>query len=304
MHTFEEVAVGLRFPEGPVAFPDGSVVVAEVAGGTLTRIDSRGVASIVATPGGSPGGCALGPDGALYVCNGGGTKWRERNGIIEPWGQGDDYQGGRIERVDLATGEVRILYRECNGHRLSSPNDLVFDAHGGFYFSDLGKMRARDRDRGGVYYAHTDGTRIQEVVYPLETPNGVGLSPDGRQLYVAETITGRLWAFDVLAPGVIQQREDRWAKGRLVFGLAGLQCLDSLAVQADGSICVATLVNGGITRVAADGSRLEHIPTPDPYTTNLCFGGTDLRTAYITLSSTGRLLAMPWDAPGLRLNYG
>ena len=62
MHTFEEVAVGLRFPEGPVALPDGSVLVAEVARGTVTRIDPRGVASVLATPGGSPGGCALGPD--------------------------------------------------------------------------------------------------------------------------------------------------------------------------------------------------------------------------------------------------
>ena len=302
MPVFDEVASGLRFPEGPVALADGAIIVAEVARGTVTRIDARGEVRVVATPGRGPGGCALGPQGALYVCNGGGTKWREQQGIIEPWGQGSEYAGGSIERVDLATGAVELLYRECDGHRLSSPNDLVFDAHGGFYFSDLGKMRARDRDRGGIYYAKADGSSIREVVFPLETPNGIGLSPDGAELYVAETVTGRLWAFEVLAPGVVHQREDRWAKGRLVVGLPGLQFFDSLAVQADGAICVATLVNGGITRVRPDGSHIEHFAFPDPYTTNLCFGGADLRTAFVTLSSTGRLVACRWDAPGLRLN--
>ena len=129
------------------------------------------------------------------------------------------------------------------------------------------------------------------------------MSPDGRRLYATEKITGRLWAFDVLEPGVVHQRVDRWAKGDLVFGLPGLQCPESLAVLGDGAVCVATLVNGGITRVNADGSQLAHFPFPDRYTTNLCFGGTDRQTAFITLSSTGRLLACRWDAPGLQLNY-
>ena len=301
--VFSEVASGLRFPEGPVAFADSSVVVAEVARGTLTRCVADRAREVVAATGGGPGGCAVGPDGALYICNGGGTAWRECDGTIEPWGQGADYAGGRIERVDLATGGVRVLYTHCDGHRLSSPNDLVFDAHGGFYFSDLGKMRPRDRDRGGVYYATADGLNIRQVIFPLETPNGVGLSPEGGRLYVAETITGRLWAFDVIEPGVVRQREDRWAKGTLVLGLPGLQFFDSLAVQADGAICVATLVHGGITRVRPDGSQVEHFAFPDQYTTNICFGGADMKTAFVTLSSTGRLVACEWDAPGLTLNY-
>ena len=228
---------------------------------------------------------------------------RDNGRTIEPWGQSDDYAGGRIERIDVDTGAVQVLYTHCDGRRLSSPNDIVFDAHGGFYFTDLGKMRARDRDRGGVYYARADGSAIHEAIFPLETPNGIGLSPDGSELYVAETVTGRLWAFEVTRPGIVHQREDRWAKGRLVVGLAGLQCFDSLAVQADGAICVATLVNGGITRVRPDGSGLEHFAFPDPYTTNICFGGADMRTAFVSLSSTGRIVACEWDSPGLVLNH-
>ena len=88
-------------------------------------------------------------------------------------------------------------------HTLKGPNDIVFDRNGGFYFTDLGKTRHRDRDQGGVYYAKADGSRIVEVAHPILTPNGIGLSPDERTLYVAETEGGRLWAFDIAAPGVI-----------------------------------------------------------------------------------------------------
>lgn len=302
MHAFEEVVAGLRFPEGPVALADGSVVLSEVAAGRVSRIVDGAVVRSYPFQG-TPAGCALGPDGALYLCNSGGSTFREHNGGLEPSGTTPDYAGGRIERLDLDTGEVRVLYRECDGHRLSSPNDLVFDAHGGFYFTDLGKTRARDRDRGGIHYAKADGSAIRTAAYPMETPNGIGLSPDGRRVYVAETIPGRLWSFEVIKPGVLRTREDRFARGDLVAGLPGLQCFDSLAIQADGAICIATLVNGGITRISPDGSQVEHFPLPDPFTSNLCFGGPNLQTAFITLSSSGRLVTCRWDAPGLKLHY-
>jgi gluconolactonase len=89
----------------------------------------------------------------------------------------------------------------------------------------------------------------------------------------------------------------------LLAGLPGLQLFDSLAVDGAGNVCVATLVNGGITVISPNGLSIEHIPRPDPLTTNICFGGADLRTAYITLSGTGRLVAMEWPRPKLRLNY-
>ncbi|MAI51480.1 MAG: hypothetical protein CML80_01050 [Rhodobiaceae bacterium] len=77
----------------------------------------------------------------------------------------------------------------------------------------------------------------------------------------------------------------------------------SLAVKADGTVAVATIANGGISRISPKDGSIAHVPTDDGVTTNICFGGEDLRTAYITLSSTGRLLKTPWDAPGLPLNF-
>ncbi|MDA7755095.1 SMP-30/gluconolactonase/LRE family protein, partial [Pseudomonadales bacterium] len=205
--------------------------------------------------------------------------------------------GGRIERVDLSSGEVSVLYTECNGNPLRGPNDIVFDRQGGFWFTDHGKNRPRDKDRTGVYYATIDGQHIREVIFPMEAPNGIGLSPAEDQLYVAETPTGRLWSFDISAPGVIDGAR------RMLAQIPDYHMFDSLAVDAEGNICVATLITGGITVHSPDGERAQLIEMPDILTTNICFGGEDLKTAYITLSSTGSLVSIPWHCAGLPLNF-
>lgn len=302
--TLNELASGLRFPEGPVAMADGSVLLVEIARGTLTRVGRDGAVSVVAQLGAGPNGAAIGPDGACYVCNNGGFRWVDDDTGLRPVMQADDYSGGRIERVDLATGAFTTLYTSSDQAPLRGPNDLVFDSHGGFYFTDLGKGRPRDLDRGGVCYARADGGGIREVCFPMLTPNGVGLSPDGATLYVAETEPARLWAFDLEGPGQVRRQPFPSPHGgRLVAGSANFQRFDSLAVDAAGNICVATLVHGGITVVSPDGGSVRHVPMPERWVTNISFGGADMRTAFITLSSTGRLVSCRWDTPGLRLAF-
>ena len=303
MAEITEITTGLGFPEGPIAMPDGSVIVVEIREGRLTRVLPDGSKKLVADTGGGPNGAAIGPDGACYVCNNGGFEWHEAGGLVLPGNQPADYSGGRIERVDLESGDVKVLYSECDGHPLKGPNDLVFDEQGGFWFTDHGKNRERDRDRGGLYYALPDGSKIVEAVYPLDSPNGVGLSPDGKRVYAAETHTGRVFSWDLSGPGEIDPYLASPNQGRLLAGLPGLQLLDSLAVDAEGHVCVATIVNGGVTRISPDGETIEHFPMPDPLTTNVCFGGDDLRTAYVTLSATGRLVSTTWPVPGLPLAF-
>jgi gluconolactonase len=300
-----EITTGLRFPEGPVWMPDGSIVLVEIQAGAVTRVAPDGTKTRIATPGGGPNGGAIGPDGKLYVCNNGGFEWHEVGGLTLPGDQPADYSGGRIERIDLATGAVEVLYRDCKGNPLRGPNDLVFDFEGGgFWFTDHGKNRARERDRGGLYWARADGSEIREVVYPLDAPNGVGLSPDGRRVYVAETWTGRVWWWQIAEPGSVVPALGLGASGgTLLAGLPGFQLFDSLAVDADGHVCVATLANGGITAISPDGARIEHFALPDPLTTNVCFGGPGLRTAFATLSGTGKLVAFEWPRAGLPLAF-
>ena len=289
---------GLAFPEGPVALSDGAVLVVEIQRGTLTRVAEDGTQSIVAELGGGPNGAALGPDGHCYICNNGGFEWHKgRDGRVFPGEQPANYTGGRIERVDLKTGAVETLYEACNGERLKGPNDLVFDQTGGFWFTDHGKTSPRTRDRTGVFYAAADGSRIEEVIFPMEAPNGIGLSPDEKTLYVAETPTGRVWAFDIKAPGELG------GSRRMLAQLPDYHMFDSLAVDSAGNVCVATLITGGITVHSADGATARLIDMPDILTTNICFGGDNLQTAYITLSATGKLVSMPWHCPGLPLNF-
>jgi gluconolactonase len=300
-----QITSGLRFPEGPVAMPDGSVVLVEIERRTLSRVTADGKIHVVATLGGGPNGAAMGPGGKIYVTNNGGFEWIERPGRLFPAVQAKDYTGGRIQVVDPETGKFDTLYDACDGRKLRGPNDLVFDRDGGFWFTDLGKTRERDSDRGAVYYARADGSSIVEAIFPLERPNGIGLSPDERTLYVVETPTARCWAFKLSGPGQIESANGpyRGEKGRVVVGLGGYQMFDSLAVDSEGHIAVATLVTGAVSDIWPDGSRVDQYTLPDMMVTNVCFGGPGLRTAFATLSMGGTLVSFEWPRPGLPLNY-
>jgi len=283
--------------------PDGTVLVAEMKHGRVTRVHPDGTCDVVAEPGGSPNGLAIGPDGALYICNSGGWDYFEVGTLTIPQTElPTHHSGGRIERVDLSTGEVKVLYTECDGHPLVGPNDLVFDAAGGMWFTDHGRRAGRIQHVGAIYYAQPDGSSIREVIFPSESPNGIGLSPDGTRLYAAETHTGRLYAWNVTGPGEVE-RTAVGAAATLVCGLAGMQLFDSLGVDGDGNVVVATLVTGALTVVSPAGEVLDQVVLGDPMVTNVCFGGDDLRTAFATLSGTGRLVSFGWPRPGLRLSY-
>ncbi len=297
-----EIASGLQFPEGPIAMADGSVILVEIKRGTLSRVAVDGAVDVVADCGGGPNGAAIGPDGKAWICNNGGFEWHERNGLTLPGDQPEDYTGGSIQRVDLETGEVDTVYESVDGHRLCGPNDLVFDEQGGFWFTDHGKNRSRDRDRGGLYYALADGSEVREVVHPLLAPNGVGLSPSGDRLYVAETYEGRLYEWHLSGPGEIENYFGKEHRGTVLADPEGGPLFDSLAVDGGGNICVATIRNGGITVVSPAGKH-HHVAFDDPLTTNICFGGVDRSTAFVTLSATGRLVAADWPMPGLELAF-
>ena len=299
------IATGLQFPEGPIAMPDGSVVLVEIAAARLTRVATDGTTVTIAELGGGPNGAAIGPDGRCYVCNNGGMNFVRRDGLTIPAPAGDDAAMGWIEAVDLASGKSEVLYRECHGRPLIGPNDLVFDAAGGMWFTDHGKSRKGSRDLGGLYYARADGSEIHRVVGHLDGANGVGLAPDGSEVYVAETSTGRLWGFEVTAPGEIRVSDKSpapWLKGRLVGNPGGLHLFDSLAMDAAGNAAVGSIPNG-IVSISPAGVVVDEFVMPDPFPTNICFGGADLRTAYITLSGVGKLVAMEWPRAGLPLHF-
>ena len=300
------IATDLEFPEGPVAMPDGSVLLVEIRGQRLTRVFPDGRKEVVAKIPGGPNGAAVGPDGKCYICNNGGFSWISTRNMLMPGPPAaHEYIGGSIQRVDLQSGKVETVVDRCGDHPLKGPNDLVFDRHGGLWFSDLGKRRARDMDVGAFYYIKPGMKEIVEGVFGLLPANGIGLSPDESTVYIAETPTARLWAFDLSEPGTGRPREViyRGERGKPIAGLGGYQMFDSLAVEASGNVCVATLISGCISVIAPDGTLVEQVPTGDRVTTNIAFGGPELKTAFITLSGKGQLVAMDWPRRGLALNF-
>jgi gluconolactonase len=324
--SFEIVASGLEYPESPVACADGSVLLVEVKGGCLTRVQPDGTRVRVATTGGSPNGAAFGPGGKVYVCNSGGFVWIPVGSLWITGPQPPDYTSGSIQRVDAATGAVETLYtsfatsdpvtRQPVTLPLKGPDDLVFDAGGGFWFTDWGKSRPRDRDVTGVYYVAPDGSPVREVIYPLNAPNGIALSPDGSRVYVAETYTRRVLYWNLSGPGQLAPNPGTLDGSYLLTAaMPGQGILDSMKVDAGGNVWVATMlpsgadprVNGGLTIVSPQGEVLQFLEiavgSPTPLPSNLCFGGEDRRTVYVTCGGSGLLVKMRASVPGLELNF-
>ena len=303
MIEVETVTDGLLFPEGPIAMADGSVILVEMARQTLTRVRPDGVRETVAELGGGPNGAAMGPDGAIYVANNGGALtfpegWQE----VGRAGQPESYETGYIQRVDLATGAVTKLYDHCDGKPLNAPNDITFDREGGIYFTCFGFTDGENRRLGGVYYARPDGSHIDRLRGDEISPNGIALSPDEKTLYWVDSMLQRIWALDIEAPGVVAPQTGH-DSGRVVINLPGWQWPDGIAIEADGRISAATLFDHGIKTIDPATGAYEHVPIPDPITTNLCFGGPDMQTVWITGSSSGKLFKCRWPRPGLKLNF-
>jgi gluconolactonase len=321
---FEVIATGLEYPEGPISCQDGSVLLVEVKGGRLTRVLPDGSKVTVAATGGSPNGAALGPDGKVYLCNSGGFVWIPVGPLWITGPEPPDYEGGSIQRVDLATGAVLTLHTqfEPQGEAgsllpLKGPDDLVFDAQGGLWFSDWGKTRARDRDVTGVYYVPPDGSRVKEAIYPLNAPNGIALSPDGKRLYVAETYKRRVLYWTLSSAGQVAPNPASLdGSFLLTAAIPGQGILDSMKVDAEGNVWVATLLpkgadpnaNGGLTIISPEGEVLQfleiEVGSPTPLPSNLCFGGPDRRTVYVTCGGSGTLVKARVSVPGLALNFG
>lgn len=298
LRDVEVIAEGLAFPEGPVAMSDGGVLCVEITAGRLTRIESDGAKRVVAELGGGPNGAAIGPDGAVYVCN---------NGGLSPDSQGPP----SIQRVDLETGDWDVLYAASGARPLQAPNDLVFDASGRFWFTDL--------VGNAIHYAAADGSSCEPVIEHVPAPNGIGLAPDGESVVWAQTHTRQVMRRRLTGPGSVVEspgydiqslvRTGEVDPFVLVAGLPGAMELDSLAIDSAGHVCVGTLVEGGMTEIPLDGGPedIVHWTLPaslhDRAVTNIAFGGDDLRTAYLTCSLTGRLVRCRWPRPGLRLAF-
>jgi gluconolactonase len=341
---FTEVASGLQYPESPIWLSDGSLLIVDIKAKTLLRFRPKSDGSYevddtidLSDPTGKldsgPNGTAIGPDGCVYIANDGGKEFQELNMSAHgknwtlniPTVASAGYAGGYIQRVHLDTKEVEIWcapdsVKPANAGSpapaLSSPDDIVFDSTGGFWFTDWGNATARSREITGIYYVPSGSRSPEERIPQRSAPNGIGLSPAGDRLYASETYNRWVVSWDLAGPGELKATPHRPASPHILSGQihkAGI--LDSIRLDEEGNIYVATMlpegenpaVPGGIAVVSPKGETLEYIDLrvdiPEPLPSSLCFGGPDRRTAFITCGGTGRILSCRMRVPGLRAAF-
>lgn len=286
------LADGLAFPEGPVVLPDGSVAVVEMAADLVTVVSPDGSRSSVPC-GPGPNGMAVTPEGDLLVCLNGGLDFEVHDAGLRPGTATHPEARGGIALLRRPTGHLAPVVPWGRGSVVSAPNDLVVPVSGpsagdGFWFTDLGRRFARHQEHGGIYWAHLDGA-LAEAAYPrFGRPNGIGLTADGCTLYVTESQSAQLWAWEVLGPG-------RLGEGRLLHAFPHPCRLDGLAVTESGCIVVATLVTGQLTALSPDGAVLGRLDVSDPYPTNVVVDPAHDGHLLVTLGSTGRLVRLRWQ---------
>ena len=332
----------LEYPEGPVYLKDGSVLLVDIKSEQLIKISANGEKSVVADVPGGPNGLAIGPDGSAYICNCGGFEWMPvpipatKQVLYIGGDQPANYQGGRIDKVNLSSGKVETLYTECTKIRrldfqtmqwkiesvdtpiqLKGPDDLVFDEAGNMWFTDWGKTHNNTRDITGIYYAKADGSEITQMIFPLNAPNGIALSPKGDRLYTVETYTGNLLYWELSANGEIAANPKNLDGSYFLHRFNTQSIFDSMAVDSEGNIYIATMLpegndpmtNGGISVVSPEGKLVDYIEIkrPDgkfaPLPSNICFGGDDNKTAFITLGASGGLVKTTSNIAGLPLAF-
>lgn len=245
----EKAGEGYKFTEGPAWDRDGAIYFSDIPNNTIHRSTKGGITTF-AKPEGSSNGLRFDADGTLLAC--------------QPAGRA-------LVRFD-AKGKVTVLADTYRGKKLNSPNDLWIDPTGGVYFTDprYGSMDGLEQDGFHVYYLprEKDGYgELARVLDDLVKPNGVVGSADGKTLYVADPGASKTYAYDIAAPGKLENRR-----------LAADSGSDGLALDTRGNLYVTGV---GIQVYSPDAKLLETIAFPER-PANMVIGGTDGKTLFVT----------------------
>jgi gluconolactonase len=285
--TARVITSGLAFPEGPAIGPDGELYVVEIAGQRISRVGLDGIVTTFADTGGGPNGCAFGSDGHLYVANNGG-RWPRNLPSTATAGAAPEGQG-TIQRI-APDGMVETYLDSVADSPLNQPNDICFDDRGGFYFTDP----MWGGGPGRIIYCSAD-CQATVAHSGLAFPNGLGVTTDGQYLVVAESMTGMLWSFKIDFPGFLGDPKPNGHLGRRSVP-------DGFCFDSDANLIVAGHQTDRLFVFdAADGRPVRTVTLPDQGPTNVCFGGPDRTTLFVTSSDQGQILALDWPVPGMLL---
>ncbi len=203
-----------------------------------------------------------------------------------------DYTGHNILKVDPATKAVSVFAHEGT---MNQPNDIAIGPDGTLWASDPDWKTKPVATQGHIWRITTDG-KVTLAAKDLGTPNGIEVSPDGRNLYVNESKERNVWAYDIGNDGKLTGK--KLIKKFADFGFDGMRC------DVDGNLYITRNGKGTVVKMTTAGEVLKEIKVLGAEPTNLCFGGPDGCTVYVTEAKEKRLVSFRVDKPGLEWKRG
>lgn len=250
----EKLAGGFSFTEGPACDARGNVLFTDQPNDRILKWSVDGQLSTFKQPCGRANGLCFDTQGNLWACA------DEKN---ELW------------QID-PQGKVTVVVKDYQGKLLGGPNDVWLRPDGGLYFTDplykrpYWKRGPQEQDGEHVYYLSPDRRKLTRVATDLMQPNGIIGTADGKRLYVADIKAKKTYAYDIQPDGSLRNK-------RLFCSLGS----DGMTIDDRGNIY---LTGKGVFVFDRAGHEIEHIDVPEPWTANVCFGGRDHRTLFITAS--------------------
>lgn len=261
---------GFKFTEGPAGDREGNVYFSDIPNERIHIVDKDGKLSIFREKSNRANGLMVNAKGEIVACE----------------------MAGRVVAISSDGKKVRVLADKFEDKPFNAPNDLVIDKQGGVYFTDpsFGAKKLLPQGKTGVYYISTDG-KVTRLIDDLGLPNGVKLSPDEKTLYVIPTGPAEMMAYPVKAPGDL-------GKGRVFCKLQGKDGKkgtggDGCTIDTKGNLYITSQI--GVQVFNAEGKFLGNIAFPEQ-PANVTFGGTDMKTLYVTARSS--LYTAPMEATG------
>jgi gluconolactonase len=253
----EKIIGDCLFTEGPAFDAEGNVFFTDQPNDRILKIDLEGKISTFLKPAGRSNGMFFAPDGKLIACA------DEQNELWE---------------ID-ADGSHRVLAKEFNGKRLNGPNDLWIHPTGWIVITDPFYKRPwwqhseMPQDGSHIYRLNRDGTGLIRVEGKFKQPNGIIGDKERGYLYVADIGDKKTYRYRFTPEGELSDRT--------LFCELGS---DGMTIDVEGNIYLTG--NQGVTVVGSDGQTKEIIKIPEPWSANVCFGGADRKTLYVTASKT------------------
>ncbi|GMU21829.1 MAG: gluconolactonase [Phycisphaerae bacterium] len=265
----EKLSGEFEFTEGPTADAGGNVYFTDQPNDRIMKWGVDGKLSTFMKPAGRSNGMMFDRTGNLVSCA---DEKNELWLIQMPKGSDDTASGAR----QATRKHVTVLVKEHKGKLLNAPNDVWIRPDGGLYFTDpfykrdWWKRGPQEQEVEGVYYLTPDHKTLTRVVEDMKTPNGIIGTPDGKTLYISDLGAKKTYRYDIQPDGTLKNKQ-------LFCDLGS----DGMTLDSEGNVY---LTGKGVTVFDESGRRIQQIDVPEPWTANVCFGGKDRKTLFITAS--------------------